>query len=350
MNNRSPRQQEPSEASSRNAARARAGNAGWGAITLLPNPLPGFEADDVDTTVHFLGRDYAVPLLIQARGIDSADLAALAPVAERSGAPLATGSLMPLFDGVVPVSTVVAYLDSAPSALILGEIPVSRLGDLESTDIRAVAAALRLGGLIISLDTDEAARNGQPVPEVARNLERIGGLVRALRLPTVVRAPTGLARWTSRTLIEKGAAGLMVGGTEVAGERDAAGHNRHPSSSVLARPWGLPTIAAIRMLRSIGVPVISQGRIPTGLDAAKAIALGADLLTPSLVPVGSSPRSSDVIQRRLDRYLAELQLMMFLAGARQIAGLKQVPFIAVGQAREWLEAAEMLWRPDVPRA
>ena len=70
MNNRSPRQQEPSEASSRNAAGARAGNAGWGAITLLPNPLPGFEADDVDTTVHFLGRDYPVPLLIQARGTD----------------------------------------------------------------------------------------------------------------------------------------------------------------------------------------------------------------------------------------------------------------------------------------
>jgi isopentenyl diphosphate isomerase/L-lactate dehydrogenase-like FMN-dependent dehydrogenase len=37
---------------------------------------------------------------------------------------------------------------------------------------------------------------------------------------------------------------------------------------------------------------------------------------------------------------------MFLAGARTLAQLRQSPFVATGETREWLEAAETLWKAD----
>ncbi|MBX6343093.1 MAG: alpha-hydroxy-acid oxidizing protein, partial [Thermomicrobiaceae bacterium] len=172
------------------------------------------------------------------------------------------------------------------------------------------------------------------------SLDAIAEAAAAIDRPLLVRAPRGIPRWAAREVVEREVAGIVTGGAEVAhpGDASAAG-----SLGQVFANWGIPTIAAVRMLRGIGVPVVSEGRIESGLDAARAIALGADLV---VVPAPGGEAGVEALAATLDRLAVELRMAMFLVGAARLAALKQAPFVATGESREWLEAAETLWRAD----
>ena len=102
------------------------------------------------------------------------------------------------------------------------------------------------------------------------------------------------------------------------------------------RGWGIPTAAAIVEARN-GAPdacIIAGGGVRTGLDIARAIALGADLASmarPILVALMSS--SADKYLREL---LEVLKYVMFLTGARNVRELKRVPIVIMGPLNEWI--------------
>lgn len=328
----------------------------WSALTLLPNPLPEIALANVDTSVRFLGREISLPVLLLAPQ-SSEELGKLAALAQSRRLPLSIGDVSALAtDPALPASLQGLRL-RAPDAILLGEIPATALvpqPDQAAHDLDRLSEATHqagLSGLIVRLDFDQAVLAGNSTPDATGALDAIAALIRRLRLPVLVRCASGLARHTARGLVERGVAGLLVAGTgpipTAAGGGTPAPEQSQPRSlATVFAGWGIPTVAAIRMLRSVGAPVISDGAVETGLDAAKAIALGADLiaLTP---PADSSLSGEDALAAWLDTFTAEIRAAMFLAGALRIGGLRQIPFVATGETREWLEAAESLWRTDV---
>jgi isopentenyl-diphosphate delta-isomerase len=71
--------------------------------------------------------------------------------------------------------------------------------------------------------------------------------------------------------------------------------------------------------------VIASGGIRTGVEAAKAIALGADaaaLATPFLKPATVSP---EAVGEKIREILEQLRTAMFCVGARNVQELKKVP-------------------------
>ncbi len=82
----------------------------------------------------------------------------------------------------------------------------------------------------------------------------------------------------------------------------------------------------------------ATGGIMTGLDVARAIALGADaagLARPVLRALVSGGRPA--AEALLDGVEAELRAAMLLSGARSIAALRSVPRVVGGELRAWLE-------------
>ena len=92
------------------------------------------------------------------------------------------------------------------------------------------------------------------------------------------------------------------------------------------RDWGIPTTQAIRNVRQVAPahPLIASGGLRTGVDVAKALALGADVTTMAgvLLQATDSPQA---LYERMEIIRRQLTIAMFAAGAPTIAQLKQTP-------------------------
>jgi isopentenyl-diphosphate delta-isomerase len=89
--------------------------------------------------------------------------------------------------------------------------------------------------------------------------------------------------------------------------------------------WGIPTAECLVGIRNLypKLPAIASGGLRNGLDGAKAIALGADLVGlafPFLQAASDSPEAIDNLVQLLQ---AELKTVLFCTGNGTIAELKQ---------------------------
>ena len=92
--------------------------------------------------------------------------------------------------------------------------------------------------------------------------------------------------------------------------------------------WGIPTPESIRQIRRVeGLTVIGSGGVRNGLDVAKAVAMGADLVGmayPFLAPAIESPGK---VAEKVRRTVRELKICMFCLGVKTIAELQRVPLL-----------------------
>jgi isopentenyl-diphosphate Delta-isomerase len=102
--------------------------------------------------------------------------------------------------------------------------------------------------------------------------------------------------------------------------------------------WGIPTAAALAAVRGLGLEVVASGGIRTGLDVAKAIALGARVAGVAL-PVFRAYREGGVpaAAQFLERLIDGLRTAMVLTGSRDLEALGRAPLVLGRRLRDWVE-------------
>ncbi|MGB5702411.1 MAG: alpha-hydroxy-acid oxidizing protein, partial [Polyangiales bacterium] len=101
--------------------------------------------------------------------------------------------------------------------------------------------------------------------------------------------------------------------------------------------WGIPTAVSVRYCVDAGLTTIATGGVRTGMDVARAIALGASCagmarnVYQAFLEGGVDGARSFLLQ--IER---ELRSVMLLCGATTIEELQQSPLIITGELRDWL--------------
>jgi phosphoribosylformimino-5-aminoimidazole carboxamide ribonucleotide (ProFAR) isomerase len=101
---------------------------------------------------------------------------------------------------------------------------------------------------------------------------------------------------------------------------------------------GFYTDPVVDLVNSVDIPVISSGGIRSGLDAAKAIALGADAVGMALPALKGAYEGQEALVQMVERFNESLRIAMFLVGASNIEELKNSSLVIKGETKDWLEA------------
>ena len=88
--------------------------------------------------------------------------------------------------------------------------------------------------------------------------------------------------------------------------------------------WGIPTVECIQSVREqlSKVPLIASGGIQTGMDAAKSIALGADIVGLGKAILKEATQSAEAVVKLMETRELELRMAMFGIGAATVQELK----------------------------
>lgn len=319
------------------------------AVDFLHDALPELSLEEVDLSVTILGKALRAPILVGAMtgGTDRArDVnRVLAAVAEARGYGFGLGSQRAMIGG--DRGDTYAVRDVAPTALVLGNIGGVQARSMPTDAVRELCEAVGADALAVHLNP--AMEIVQPGGDryFGGVLEAIERLVDELELPVVVKETgCGIGPRVAKRLVRAGVRHVDVsgaGGTSwVAVEAERAQGDERDLGTAL-RDWGIPTAVAVAVARAARPrfrTIVATGGIATGVDAAKAIALGAHAVAiarPVLQALTSGGRPA--VERFFDRLEAELRAVALLVGARSVAALRKAPLVLRGPLREWLEAA-----------
>jgi isopentenyl-diphosphate delta-isomerase len=297
--------------------------------------LPEIDLEDVDLGCKFLGRRLAAPLLISCMtggtGVAETINRHLAEAAERCGIALGVGSQRKALEDPATAKSfeVRRYAPSVPVVGNLGAVQLNygygvaecrRAVDM----IQADALALHLNPLQEAIQPEGQTRFADLLPKIAE-------VVAALGAPVIVKEiGNGISGAVGRRLRRDGVEIVDTagaGGTSWA--RIEASRAEDLELGELFADWGVSTAASIRELAAIdGLTVIGSGGLRNGIDAAKAVALGASLVGMAYPFLEAATESVDAVVARIERITRELRIVMFCLGVRTLEELRRVPLHA----------------------
>ena len=320
------------------------GKNGFERISFTHCALPEVSLSAIDLSTEFLGYGLAAPMMIGAMtgGTRRADLInhALAHVAEAQSIVLAVGSQRAALESG---QTARRLRDLAPHIPIIGNLGGIQLAQSGGLDlVRAAIDDLQADAIAIHLNPLQEAVQLEGETNWTGVKSAIKSLVKNVAVPVIVKeVGAGINAVLAAELFDMGVTAVDVagfGGTNWA-RIEAA---RRDGDAELFAPffdWGMPTVECLRTVCDAcpGQLVIASGGVRNGLDAAKAIRLGAAMVSaagPMLAHLVADDSDLDI--KKLAKFVTgwkqQMALTLFLTGAPNLAAFGGVDMQYDGDA------------------
>ncbi len=310
-------------------------SAGFDHIELVNQSAAAISFEQISLSTTFLGHGLKAPVMI-APMTGGTELGAKlnqrwAEAAEHFGIALGVGSQrLALENSAVEKSFQVRVY--APTTMIFANLGAAQLvRGMHAQHCLKAVDMVKANALFIHLNPcQEACQQGGDAnfSGVLTAIAQVVHELEPLKIPVLVReVGFGLSEQAAKALLETGIAGLDcagAGGTSWAKvESLCASDESYRRLAWVMGEWGIPTVQSIKNVRQLNshIPLIACGGIRSGLDVAKALALGANLAAIAQPMLKAAMISSEALHDYIEQILLELKVAMFASGAREIADL-----------------------------
>ncbi|MCE5330136.1 type 2 isopentenyl-diphosphate Delta-isomerase [bacterium] len=308
-------------------------NSGLDDYYFIHNALPEISLDEIDTTITVFGKKLDLPLMISPMvgGIDEAgkinkDLAKAASIAKIA---MGVGSQRVAINDKNLKETF-KVREIAPDIVLFANLGAVQLN--YGFGIKECAGAVDMIGadaLFLHLNPLQEALQVEGNHNFENLLEKIKGICEELDKPVFAREiGFGISGEVALKLKMAGVKGIDVGGSggtpwlEI--EKARLENSNLKEAAQFFKNWGIPTSESIKMVKEScpDIFLIASGGVRTGIDVAKAIALGADMAGIALPMLRYVKISINACLSYLKEIETGLRIAMFCIGVSNIRQLK----------------------------
>ena len=313
---------------------------GFEDIDFIHNALPEIDFNEIDLGTRFLDKPLQAPFLVSSM-TGGSKLAGsinqhLAEASEKRGWAVALGSTRALLEGdahkesflirkFAPTVPLIANIGAVQFNYGYGLEECQRIVDLTEAD----ALVMHLNSL------QEVVQDGGDL-NFKDLLPKIEQIANKLSVPVGVKeVGFGIDGTVARKLYDAGVTYIEVagaGGTSWSQvEKLRSEEPLRKAAAEAFNSWGIPTKECIVSVKNAlsEVPVVASGGMKTGLDAAKAITIGADVVGFAKQLLQSATESTESVLNTMDQIELELKMAMLGIGVQNIDGLKNTKRVAI---------------------
>lgn len=292
------------------------------------NALPEKNFDEIDLATEFLGFKLKLPFLISS--MTGGPLKAerinihLAEAAEYLGIAMGVGSQRIAVQSYSNKGLDLEIRKRAPSIPIFANIGAAQLyDDFGLNEVQKAIEMIDANALILHFNPLQEALQTQGDVNWKNILKQVELLAQKLPCPIIAKeVGMGISGSVAQRLVDAGVSAIDVAGSggtsfsQVEGMRakDAC----KQTLGELFSDWGIPTPQAIVSVRQAlpDIPLIASGGIRHGLDAAKALALGADLVGQAGSLLNAAISSSEAVVEHFKTMTEAIKIAQFCAAGQ----------------------------------
>lgn len=299
---------------------------------FIHNALTEVEIEKINFQTNFYGKKISYPFMIscmtggttEAENINKR----LAEVAEHLNIPIGVGSQRQALTNSEHIQSYKVIRQKAKSVPVLGNIGAAQVAKLKNPeDVQRLVDMLHADAMVIHLNPLQELLQKEGEPYFKGLTKKIKSLTKNLSVPVIVKeVGSGISYDVAKKLLESGVKGIDVagaGGTSWAGVEVL--RNKNEDSPFW--DWGLQTSFCIRKIsklqKNFDFVLIGSGGINSSFDAAKALALGADLTASARIILQTLMNNGqEAVVSLIINWFEDVRKIMFLTGSKTLRELK----------------------------
>ncbi|MFZ3577576.1 type 2 isopentenyl-diphosphate Delta-isomerase [Virgibacillus sp. DJP39] len=310
-------------------------------ISFIHNALPEIDFNDIQLETTFLGKKVNAPFLVSSM-TGGSELAEeingnLAKAAEQKGWAIALGSTRALLESDAHMNSFLVR-QHAPTAPLIANIGAVQFNyGYGARECQRIVDLTEADSIVLHLNSLQEITQDEGDINFHELLPKIEEVCKKLTVPVGVKeVGFGIEGTVARRLFDAGISYIDVagaGGTSWSQvEKLRSKDPLRKAAAEAFNSWGIPTkdcIVSVKSELGSAVPVVASGGMKTGVDAAKALTIGADVIGFARKLLQAATESEDAVIKAMDQIEMELKMTMFGIGVKTIDELKNTNRVTI---------------------